>query len=89
MSALVNFSMKNEKGEWVNYTMSINDVQDKFGNNASIFIQQTKEERENKTPKKYVGNGKVTYTDGKIVKAEWVDKPIQSTSEKMQNDLPF
>ena len=88
MSSLINFSIKNASGGYDKYTMSINDKQDDYGNNASIFIQQTKEEREAKTPKKFVGNGKVQWTDGKIVKAEFVER-IQSTSEKMQNDLPF
>ena len=45
MSALVNFSMK-INGEWQNFTMSINDETDQYGNNAAVFISQTKEERE-------------------------------------------
>ena len=89
MSSLVNFSIKNANGTYDKYTMSINDEQDNYGNNASVFIQQTKEEREAKAKKVYVGNGKVQWTDGKIVKAEFVEKTIQSSSEKMSNDLPF
>ena len=88
MSSLINFSIKNANGTYDKYTMSINDTQDNYGNNASVFIQQTKEEREAKVKKVYVGNGKVQWTDGKIVKAEFVEK-IQSTSEKISNDLPF
>jgi hypothetical protein len=53
--------------------MSISDAQDNYGNNASIYVQQSKEEREAKTPKKYVGNGKVQWTDGTINKAEYVE----------------
>jgi hypothetical protein len=89
MSSLVNFSIKNANGTYDKYTMSINDTQDDYGNNASVFIQQTKEEREAKVKKVYVGNGKVQWTDGKIVKAEFVEKTIQSTNEKVENDLPF
>jgi hypothetical protein len=89
MSSLVNFSIKNANGTYDKYTMSINDTQDDYGNNASVFIQQTKEEREAKVKKVYVGNGKVQWTDGKIVKAEFVEKTIQSTSEKIEGDLPF
>jgi hypothetical protein len=72
--------------------MSVNDKQDDYGNNASVFVSQTKEERESKTPKKFVGNGKVAWTDGNIVKAEFVERkaasvPIQNTIEN--DDLPF
>lgn len=99
MSSLINFSMKNAQGGYDKYTMSVNDKQDDYGNNASVFVQQSKEEREAKTPKKYIGNGKVQWTDGNIVKAEWVEKTeakptgisMQSTSSKLAeaNDLPF
>ena len=84
MSALVNFSMK-INGEWQNFTMSINDETDQYGNNASVFVSQTKEEREAKAKKTYVGNGKVVYTNGSVVKAEFKER--EQKSEK--TDLPF
>lgn len=87
MSSLINFSIKNAQGGYDKYTMSINDKQDDWGNNASVWIAQTKEERDSKTPKKYVGNGKVTWTDGNIVKAEFVEKP-EAKVEK-DDSLPF
>jgi hypothetical protein len=99
MSSLINFSIKNAQGGYDKYTMSVNDKQDDYGNNASIFVQQTKEDRESKVKKNFVGNGKVAWTDGNIVKAEFVErtesKPtgmtMQSTSSKLSeaNDLPF
>jgi hypothetical protein len=52
-------------GQFLNVTITINDEVDKFGNNASIFESQTKEERDNKTPKNYLGNGKVIWTSEK------------------------
>ena len=84
MSALVNFSMK-INGEWQNFTMSINDETDQYGNNASVFVSQTKEEREAKAKKTYVGNGKVVYTNGSVVKAEFKER--EQKTEK--TDLPF
>lgn len=99
MSSLINFSIKNAQGGYDKYTMSVNDKQDDYGNNASIFVQQSKEDREAKVKKNFVGNGKVAWTDGNIVKAEFVErteaKPtgmtMQSTSSKLSeaNDLPF
>lgn len=101
MSALVNFSLdlsklpkdkiiKGKKGQYINITASVND-ETKFGNNVSFFVSQSKEERENKENKLYVGNGKVVWTDGNIVKAEVEDKePVNSVVETDDDmDLPF
>lgn len=66
MAALINFSLKQEDGTYKYYTASINDELDKFGNNVAITLQQTKEQREAKEKKVYVGNGKVAWTNGKI-----------------------
>jgi hypothetical protein len=52
-------------GKFLNITITINDEVDKYGNNASIFESQSKEEREAKTPKNYLGNGKVIWTSEK------------------------
>jgi hypothetical protein len=72
MSTIINASLdltkvekskviKGKKGSYINVTMFINDEVDQFGNNASIIMSQTKEEREAKTPRVYLGNGKVVY----------------------------
>ena len=66
MAALINFSLKQEDGTYKYYTASINDELDKYGNNVAITQQQTKEQREAKEKKVYVGNGKVAWTNGKI-----------------------
>lgn len=47
--------------EYINLTVMLNDQKDKFGNDASVSVSQTKEEREAKTPKTYVGNGKIVF----------------------------
>jgi hypothetical protein len=52
----------------------INDQADNYGNTASISIRQSKEEREAKTKKTYIGNL----------------KPVEkSNSAAPINDLPF
>jgi len=60
---------KNGK-RWLNLTISINDTTDTYGNNASVSINQSVEERTDKAPKTYLGNAKVIWTDGKIIIAE-------------------
>lgn len=60
---------KNGK-RWLNLTVSINDTTDTYGNNASVSINQSQEERTAKAPKTFLGNGKCIWTDGKIIIAE-------------------
>ena len=77
MGAVINFSVnldkldksriiKGKNGNYLNLTLSVNDELSQYGDNASIFIAQTQEERQNKAKRTYVGNGKVAWTDGVI-----------------------
>tara|TARA_R110002074_G_scaffold32991_3_gene91896 strand:- start:616 stop:882 length:267 start_codon:yes stop_codon:yes gene_type:complete len=50
--------IKGKKGSYINITMFINDENDQYGNNTSVIISQTKEEREAKIPRVYLGNGR-------------------------------
>lgn len=51
----ITVSEKNGK-KYLNVTIWINDEVDKYNNNGSISVNQTKEERENKVAKTYIGN---------------------------------
>ena len=51
-----------KKGKYLPVTITLNDELDNFGNNGPIIIEQTKEERESKSPKTYLGNVKVVWT---------------------------
>lgn len=86
MSTIISFGIKQPDGKWKNYTASVNDTTDKFGNNVSIYESQSKEEREAKAPRKYLANGKVVWTDGKISVA---DKKQESANAEAETDLPF
>ena len=78
---------KNEKG--VSITISINDETNQYGQNLSGFVSQTKEQREAKKDKFYVGNGKVFWTDGKITKPEAKPQGQQSAPQEEEGILPF
>jgi len=65
-------------------TFSIND-DTRYGNNVSAMIPQTKEEREAKKAKQYIGNGKIFWTDGNVSVAE----KRQTESAPADDDLPF
>jgi len=87
MSALATIGIKGKDGKYKDYTISISDFTNDYGQNVSMYDEQSKEEREQKVPKKYIGNGKVYWTDGKISVAER-QKQSEST-QKVDEDLPF
>jgi len=90
MSAIINTSInldkipedaiiQGKKGRYVNMTVVINDELDNYDNQVSAVLSQTKEQREAKEPKVYLGNGNVAWvSDQGVVKAE-----------KVTDDLPF
>ena len=96
MSVLMNASIRVDKlpkekfikgkdgAVYYNMTISVSD-ETRYGINVAITDSQTKEEREAKKPKNYLGNGKVVWTDGNIVLAEKEEIQEQETSD----DLPF
>ena len=100
MSALINVSLRVDKlpkekfvagkdgAVYYNFTIGVNDEANQFGQNVSLTDSQTKEEREAKKSKSYIGNGNVIWTDGKInaVKKESNKLP---TVEDVTSDLPF
>jgi len=80
-----------KKGTYYNFTISVNDDTNQFGQNVSLFDSQTKEEREAKKSKTYIGNGKVVWTDGqmtKVVREEEAQEAAPS-SPAAPDDLPF
>ena len=97
MSALLNVSIRVDslpKEKFVqgkdgkvfyNFTISINDESNQWGQNVSLTDSQTKEEREAKKPKTYLGNGNVIWTNGQISVA---DKKAEATKED-DDSLPF
>jgi hypothetical protein len=81
---------KGENG--VSITISTSDETNQYGQNVTSFVSQTKEQREAKANKYYVGNGKVFWTDGKITvakKKEDATAPAPAPVQESFNDLPF
>ena len=84
-----------KKGKYLPITVTINDEPDQFGNQGPVVVQQSKEEREAKQPKVYLGNVKVVWTNGDNVGvAPRTDQP-QAKPEPVKTqvedkaDLPF
>ena len=81
---------KGENG--VSITISTSDDSNQYGQNVTSFVSQTKEQREAKANKYYVGNGKVFWTDGKITVAKKKEDATASAPAPVQesfNDLSF
>ena len=102
MSAILNLNLRVDKlpkekfvkgkdgAVYYNLTVSINDDTNQFGQNVTAIDSQTKEEREAKKPKNYLGNGSVVWTDGKIVAVKRdTQEMAKQTSKEESADLPF
>jgi hypothetical protein len=80
-----------KKGKYLPITITLNDEPDQFGNQGPIVIAQSKEEREAKTAKTYLGNVQVVWTNGTNVDAApRQDQPAQAAPAAAPvDDLPF
>jgi hypothetical protein len=99
MGALINLSLRVDqlpKEKFVagkdgkvyyNFTINVNDDANQFGQNVSAFDSQTKEERDVKKPKNYIGNGNVVWTDGNIVAVK--KENVAEKANSIADPLPF
>jgi len=67
--------------KYLNIVLWINDEPDQFGNNASIQVSQTKEERDQRIKPTYIGNLKEFKKDSSSMKSP--------SGETVEDDLPF
>lgn len=78
-----------KKGEkYLNLTIIVNDEQNKYGQDTSITEGQTKEEREAKAEKKYLGNGKTVWQSDQKQHPSVSNQNTDTTSGPT-DDLPF
>jgi len=84
---------KGKKGSYLPITITLNDEVDQFGNQGPVIVEQTKEEREAKVQKVYLGNVKVVWTNGENVEVAPRDNQpapaAQTKKEETVDDLPF
>jgi hypothetical protein len=84
--------IEGKKGKYLPITITVNDEPDQFGNQGPVTMDQTKEEREAKTPKQYLGNVKVVWTNGTFpdkIPYEGNGAAPQKQPAKVEDDLPF
>jgi hypothetical protein len=81
-----------QKGKYLNLTIAINDEVNQYNQNVSAWESQSKEDREAKVERNYVGNGKVVFTEGLVnaVPTEEKKKPAPKAKAKKEvDDLPW
>ena len=82
-----------KKGKYLPITISLNDDLEQFGNQGPVCVDQTKEERDAKAAKTYLGNVKVVWTNGENVEPAPRDAapapPKQAPVPDEVEDLPF
>ena len=82
-----------KKGKYLPITITINDEVDQFGNQGPVTVEQSKEERDAKAAKVYLGNVKVVWTNGDNVSAaprtDGQSAPSQMAPAAVVDDLPF
>ena len=71
-------------GKYVNVTLSVNDEEDKYGNNVSLWMSQSKEDREAKANRVFLGNGKKLWSDDAKPQGK-----VSKKQEVVNDDLPF
>jgi phage I-like protein len=80
---------KQEKG--VEITISISDEKDKYNQNISAYVSQTKEQRESKKERFYVGNGKTFWTDETKPEVKQPDPKVIPAGDEFEDvsNIPF
>ena len=80
-----------KKGKYLPITITLNDELDQFGNQGPVVVEQTKEERDAKAPKTYLGNVKVVWTNGSNVEPAPRDNNSAPAAKapEVEQDLPF
>jgi len=86
--------IEGKKGKYLPISITVNDEPDQFGNQGPVCVDQSKEEREAKTAKTYLGNCKVVWTDGVFPEPNRDNQPqpqkqAQPQAVAADPDLPF
>lgn len=77
----------NDKG-WANVTIALNDEVDNYGQNVNGWNNQSKEERDEKAPREFIGNGKVVWSNSQPEVAPKQDAELRSADQSMAGREP-
>jgi|TARA_R110000851_G_scaffold285234_1_gene438892 hypothetical protein len=84
---------KGKKGNYLPIVITINDELGNYGDSGPIIVEQTKDERDAKVDKVYLGNVKIVWTNGTNVDAAPKEDGQQQSAPRaavVEDDgLPF
>ena len=77
--------------EGVKLTISLSDQTNNYGQNVSVYVAQTKEQRDAKTPLFYVANGKTFWSKGEtpVPQREQPTQAPQTVTASKDDEPPF
>lgn len=79
-----------EKGTYLDISIAVNDEVNEYGQNVSIYENQTAKERSNEEPRNYLGNGKTVWdSDGNLPESSGEKKSKPGKTGKKGKKLPF
>jgi|SRR5210317_254972 hypothetical protein len=84
--------IQGKKGQYLPITITVNNDVDAYGNHGPVAIAQTKEEREAKEPRTFLGNATIVWTDGEFpqpVPRDNQQAAAAPAAKVAQDDLPF
>tara|TARA_B100001778_G_scaffold296775_1_gene269855 strand:- start:298 stop:600 length:303 start_codon:yes stop_codon:yes gene_type:complete len=81
--------IQGKKGKYLPVSITVNDEQDQFGNFGPIIVDQTKEEREAKAEKTYLGNVRVVWSNGTFPEPPKQEPSAKPAAVEVKDDLPF
>ena len=87
--------IQGKKGKYIPVSITVNDEEDQFGNFGPIIVDQTKEEREAKAAKTYLGNVRVVWSNGTFPSppafqgGQAKAQPKSEPAAAKEDDLPF
>ena len=87
--------IQGKKGKYIPVSITVNDEEDQFGNFGPIIVDQTKEEREAKAAKTYLGNVRVVWSNGTFPSppafqgGQAKAQPKAEPAAAKEDDLPF
>lgn len=78
-------------GKYYNLTIELKDAKDQYGNDVSTWTSQSKDERDAKQPRVFLGNGRTIYSSEpaavNAVPVSYQAKPVTNVND--DSDLPF
>ena len=83
---------KGKKGSYLPIVITINDELDQYNNQGPVIVEQTKEERDAKVDKVYLGNVQVVWSNGTNVEAAPRgdgQQQVPAPAAVAHDDLPF